>query len=204
MTNSTTTGRGRPAIGPRTYVRLEQEVMDELDAWAAERGMKRAEAIRHLVVTGMRIGDATEVMRTVGRRTVESLFPEAEGDATETWDLAHGEETGSFGAIESHPDRPYTVTIGAIRARGHWLVTEERFEGDAWQDAVQTMTVAADEAEAVRIYRKRVAELTDQLWTDGDEAPLWWEGVDGDRLGYGDAVKVTWPGLLPAAAVGAE
>lgn len=48
-----TTGRGRPAIGPRVETRVSEETFAALEAWAAERGMSRPEAIRHLLVTGL-------------------------------------------------------------------------------------------------------------------------------------------------------
>lgn len=44
---------GRPAIGDRVYVRLDDDLKARLDAWAAEHGVKRAEALRRLVAIGL-------------------------------------------------------------------------------------------------------------------------------------------------------
>ncbi|WP_026932041.1 hypothetical protein [Glycomyces tenuis] len=107
---------------------------------------------------------------------------------------------GAVDGVESHPDRPYTIAPGAIRARGHWIVTYERFDGEDWRNATRTMTVAADKATAVELYTERLVELTDELWSEEDELPLWFEGVVGDYLGYEDTT-IAWKGLIPDAAV---
>ena len=174
-----------------------------LDAYATSHGMTRETAAAALLTDALRIADAAAVLDTVGRLTIESLYSDAE-DASEAWDLAHADPAAEFGAVESHPARPYTITIGAILDRGHWIVTEERIDGNDYKNATQTMTVAADLDAAVQLYIERLTELTDALWTAEDETPLWFDGVTGDHIGYGDAAQITWRGLLPAAAVGAE
>lgn len=45
-------GRGRPAIGGAVLVRLG-DLLPQVDAWAAEHGVKRAEAIRQLISIGL-------------------------------------------------------------------------------------------------------------------------------------------------------
>jgi Ribbon-helix-helix protein, copG family len=43
------TGRGRPPKGAKIEVRLPPEILTPLDAWAADREIPRAEAIRQLL-----------------------------------------------------------------------------------------------------------------------------------------------------------
>lgn len=40
---------GRPAVGPKVEFRLEQDVLDKVDARAAAEGIKRAEMLRRIV-----------------------------------------------------------------------------------------------------------------------------------------------------------
>lgn len=187
MTNSqTTTGRGRPAIGPRTYVRMEQEVMDELDAWAAERGMKRAEAIRHLVVTGMQIGDAASTLETLGRLSIESLFPEADGD--EVYELL-AEEAGCSEHRAEVIDTVAAVEVTVMAARGHWVLVVDRGP-DGRTACVHETAAAAREA-----FAGAVVALTDELWTAGE---LWCDFA-GDLDLFTDLART---GRIPAAAIG--
>jgi len=44
---------GRPKIGGEVQVRLG-DLLPDVDAWAADNGVKRAEAIRRLVLAGLR------------------------------------------------------------------------------------------------------------------------------------------------------
>jgi metal-responsive CopG/Arc/MetJ family transcriptional regulator len=45
---------GRPEVGAPINVRLGDELLAEVDAFAASEGIKRAEAIRQLVQRGLR------------------------------------------------------------------------------------------------------------------------------------------------------
>lgn len=45
---------GRPHIGAPINVRLGDDLLTQVDAWAAEQGIKRAEAVRQLVQRGLR------------------------------------------------------------------------------------------------------------------------------------------------------
>jgi hypothetical protein len=42
-------GRGRPPIGPVIGVRLEPELLELVDSYAADVGLKRAELLRQLI-----------------------------------------------------------------------------------------------------------------------------------------------------------
>lgn len=44
-----TRGRGRPTIGTPVQIRLPAELLDQLDTWADEHDVTRAEAVRQLV-----------------------------------------------------------------------------------------------------------------------------------------------------------
>ena len=44
--------RGRPEIGGHTHVRLG-DLADKVEEWAAERGLKKGEAIRLLIQLGL-------------------------------------------------------------------------------------------------------------------------------------------------------
>lgn len=46
-------GPGRPGIGDPVQVRLPVDLLATVDAWAAERDISRAEAIRRLVTAGL-------------------------------------------------------------------------------------------------------------------------------------------------------
>lgn len=45
---------GRPEVGKPINIRLGDELLAEVDAWAEGQGIKRAEAIRQLVQRGLR------------------------------------------------------------------------------------------------------------------------------------------------------
>jgi len=52
------TGRGRPSIGTPIEVRLTDEQLSRIDAWATRRDIKvRAEAIRRLLDVGLHMGE---------------------------------------------------------------------------------------------------------------------------------------------------
>lgn len=185
MTNATTTtGRGRPAIGPRTYVRLEQEVMDELDVWAAERGMKRAEAIRHLVVTGMRLGDAVATGEPT--RDIMDLFPEAAGPDAAYELLA--EESGCSEHSAEVIDTVADVEVSVMAARGHWVLVVDR-------DRDRDFRVCSTAEAAREAFAEAVVALTDELWTAGE---LWCDVAGDLDLFCGLARE----GRIPAAAIG--
>lgn len=194
-----TTGRGRPAIGPKVETRVSEETFTALEAWAAERNMSRPEAIRHLIVTGMQIGDAARTLATVGRTTVESMFPEAE-DLEEAWELIDGEQVDSFGSLETHEDRPYNVTIGAAFVRGKWIVDKARFDGGDYENVERTVSVHDDRDSAVEAYLELLVNTTGELWSEG-EGPLWREGIYDDCIGFGEGEDaIVWRGLIPDAA----
>ncbi|PRY53504.1 CopG family transcriptional regulator [Glycomyces artemisiae] len=195
MTN--TNSVGRPAVGGAVHVRLGDALVGELDAWATARGMSRAEAIRHLIVTGMAIGDAARTMATVGQATIESMFPEAE-DLEEAWELIEGEQMDSFGTVETHDDRPYNVTIGATLVRGKWLVYSERFDGGDYEHVERTATVHDNRDGAYRAYLELLVNTTGELWSEG-EGPLWGDGIYGDCIGLDE--DILWRGLIPDASV---
>ena len=48
--------RGRPATGqtPVVGIRLEGELIEEIDAWAAAQGLSRSKAIRQLIAKAMK------------------------------------------------------------------------------------------------------------------------------------------------------
>lgn len=46
-------GPGRPEIGSPVQVRLGTDLLERVDSWASERGVKRAEAIRRLVAAAL-------------------------------------------------------------------------------------------------------------------------------------------------------
>ncbi|WP_210731560.1 ribbon-helix-helix domain-containing protein [Mycobacterium intracellulare] len=48
------TPMGRPEVGAPINVRLGDELLAQVDAYAAEHGIKRAEAIRQIVQAGLR------------------------------------------------------------------------------------------------------------------------------------------------------
>jgi predicted DNA-binding protein len=50
--------RGRPATGrdPTYTVRLSDETVARIDAWAAARGVNRAEAIRAMIEATLKLG----------------------------------------------------------------------------------------------------------------------------------------------------
>ncbi|MCV7285989.1 ribbon-helix-helix protein, CopG family [Mycolicibacterium wolinskyi] len=48
------TPAGRPEVGKPINIRLGDELLAEVDAWAEGQGIKRAEAIRRLVERGLR------------------------------------------------------------------------------------------------------------------------------------------------------
>jgi hypothetical protein len=47
---------GRPVVGPKVEVRLDSETLAEVDKRATEEGVKRAEMLRRLIVTGLEGG----------------------------------------------------------------------------------------------------------------------------------------------------
>ena len=50
--------KGRPATGtdPLVGVRISPEIIVKIDAWAAERGSKRSEAIRAMIEATLQMG----------------------------------------------------------------------------------------------------------------------------------------------------
>lgn len=50
--------RGRPATGrdPLVGIRLPPSVIESIDAWAAERGVNRSEAIRAMIMAALEAG----------------------------------------------------------------------------------------------------------------------------------------------------
>lgn len=182
------------------HIDFPDDVLARLDAWAAKRNMTRPEAARHLIVTGMDIGDAVRTLNSVGRTTVESMFPEAEGDLEEAWVLVECEQTDSLGSVTTHEDRPYSLTIDAVLVRGKWIVSVERYEGGDWENAERTaVTVHEDRAAAVDRFSELLVDLTGELWSEADGLPLWDEGIDGDTIG-GEG-GIAWRDLIPDGAV---
>lgn len=49
--------RGRPPTGERSHIaaRVSEEEIKEIDEWAAQRALTRAEAIRQLVQLGLKV-----------------------------------------------------------------------------------------------------------------------------------------------------
>lgn len=54
---STKRGPGRPAIGGPVYALLGEDLRERVYQWAAEHGVKRAEAIRQLIERGLATDD---------------------------------------------------------------------------------------------------------------------------------------------------
>lgn len=46
-------GPGRPEVGKAINVRLGDDRLQDVDAWARENAVSRAEAIRHLIDVGL-------------------------------------------------------------------------------------------------------------------------------------------------------
>ncbi|GHC40003.1 hypothetical protein GCM10010348_79160 [Streptomyces anthocyanicus] len=44
---------GRPAVGPKVEVRLDPDILARVDERAAKEGVKRAEMLRRLIITGL-------------------------------------------------------------------------------------------------------------------------------------------------------
>lgn len=197
---------GRPSIGTPVHVRLDDDLLATLDAWRDRQGMNRAEAVRHLLGQALKIGSVDDTLSALHDMSIEALFPEAGGDPEELYNLVMAEEMESFGGIESDPDRPILISMGAHRSRGRWVVMEERWTTSTAKksgiDKLQSRRfgVAKDKRDAVQIYKGWLVEATKEFWTEG-EGPLWsGEGVDGDYLGYSDK-DIKWRGLLPAGSV---
>lgn len=45
--------RGRPQVGPKVQVRFEESTLEQVDEFAAESGVSRAEAVRRLVTISL-------------------------------------------------------------------------------------------------------------------------------------------------------
>lgn len=52
-------GPGRPEVGPRIGVRLPEELLEQLDTYADQAGINRAEAVRQMVAAGLSVQTPT-------------------------------------------------------------------------------------------------------------------------------------------------
>lgn len=197
---------GRPSTGTPVHVRLDDDLLATLDAWKDREGMSRAEAVRYLLGQALKIGSIDDTLNTLQNMTVESLFHEAEGNPEAMYDLLMAEQFEDIGGIESDPDRPLAISMGIHLARGQWVVVEERWSTSKTKmsrlEKLETrrMAVGKDKADAVRIYKDWLVEVTAEYWNEGED-PLWFgEGVDGDYLGYGDK-EIKWRGLIPDGSI---
>jgi hypothetical protein len=197
---------GRPSTGTPVHVRLDDDTLASLEAWRSRQGMNRAEAVRYLLGQALKIGSIDDTLNTLQNLTVEALFHEAEGDPEAMYDLLMEEQFESIAGIESDPDRPTVLCMGVHLARGQWIVIEERWSTSKTKmcglDKLETrrMAVGKDKADAIRIYKDWMAEVTAIYWNEGEE-PLWsGEGVDGDYVGYGDK-EIKWRGLIPDGSI---
>ena len=61
--------RGRPATGrdPLVGIRLPPSVIERIDAWAAERGVNRSEAIRAMIMATLEAGSLSDEPGIQGR-----------------------------------------------------------------------------------------------------------------------------------------
>lgn len=179
------TGRGRPAIGPRVEGRVPQHVADAIDDFAAKHGMNSAEAVRHLLATSVRIVDALATLDSLGRQAVEQIFTEAAGDADAIYDLLRNESEGSAHWAEILPDVA-SVEVDVMPARGYWVLVvnrgrdlNEHGHAGAWDRAFQVFTTAEAAREG---FADMVVALTDEFWTaDRTDADSLWCDFEQDR-----------------------
>lgn len=179
---------GRPAIGDKIEARLSAELAERLQAYTEARGMSRAEAVRHLLTQALQISDATTVLDTVERHTVDALFPEAEGDLDEAYELL-AEEAGCSEHRAEIIDTVADVEVTVMAARGHWVLVVDRGP-DGRTFRVRSTAEAARDA-----FAAAVVALTDELWTEGE---LWCDFAADLDLFY-DLART---GRIPAAAIG--
>lgn len=187
MTN-TKRSVGRPAVGKGIHIRLDDELLADVDAWAAGHDMSRAESIRHLLATAMRISDADSTLNVLGRLTVESLYPEAGGDAERIYSLI-SEDASHVHSVELADDLG-THYLEAQEARGHYILIETI--GDEY-----TFTVFTEQAAVTEAYAERVVAITTKLFTPGRGKTMWWDFA-GDLELFAGLVR---DGRIPAAAL---
>lgn len=195
-----TTGRGRPAIGPKIETRVSDEVAAELDAWAAERNMTRPEAIRHLVTTGMKISDAYRTLSVLGRQSVEHIFPDAHDDHEEIYQLLINESGYSVHRAEII-DQVASVEVSVMTARGFWFMLinrgrdlNERGHATRWDREFQ---VHGDHQAAREAFADAIVRLTKEYWTEDMTESMWCDFEEDIPL----FVALAKAGRIPAAAI---
>ncbi|WP_335992350.1 hypothetical protein [Glycomyces sp. MUSA5-2] len=202
MTN--TTKMGRPEIGGKIEARIGKENVAALDAWAKTRGMSRAEAIRHLILTGMAIGDGARTMATVGLATVESMFPEADADPDRIYELL-ADEAGASEHRAEIVDEVASVEVSVMAARGHWVLVvnrgrdlDERGFAGSWDRAFRVFTTDTAAREG---FAEAVVDLTGEFWREDLDVESLWCDFEYDIDLFLDLADT---GRIPQAAIDYE
>lgn len=195
-TNTTTkTGKGRPAIeGQRIEIKMEAELLDQLNAYATEHGLRRPDALRALLRAGL-AADTT----APARMTMWDLFPEATNDQ-ELQELIWSAEECDIDT-ESAEYEPMGRPSGQIsydRLRGHWVfhrqeMTDER-DANGRIKFNDTYTVCKDKREAKKMFREAVIEES-KHWSPEDNGPMWAEFTSA----WDTFVSLAKAGKIPAA-----
>lgn len=177
-TNATKTGPGRPAIeGQRIEIKLEADLLDQVNAYAAEHDLRRPDALRALLRAGLGAGATVPA-----RKTIRDLFPEADDAMSEDEfnDLISGESDGDGESVEYEYDG-HEFCLHYTKVRGHWIfeVEEPTDETDhrGSRRYRHTYTVCADKREAKRRYREAIIEAS-AAWRPKDGVPMWADAWD--------------------------
>lgn len=174
MTSTNTAAKkGRPAIeGQRIEIKMEAELLDQLNAYAAEHGLRRPDALRALLRAGL-AADAD----TPARKTMWDLFPEATNDQDLQELIWSAEECDiDTESAEYEPKGRPSGQISYDRLRGHWVL--HRQEMTDQRDAngrikfTNTYTVCKDKREAKRLFREFIVEMS-QHWSPEHNGPMW-------------------------------
>lgn len=199
-TTKTTTGRGRPAIGPKLETRVSAELAAELEAWAAERHMTRPEAMRHLIATGLKITDAYATLGALGRQSAEQIFTDAGDDPEQIYQLLLNEAGCSEHRAEII-DQIASVEVSVMAARGYWFLLvnrgldlNERGHATRWDHEFQVHQSAEAAREA---FADAIVRLTKQYWTKDMTEPMWCDFEEDIPL----FITLAEAGRIPAAAI---
>lgn len=187
--NTKTTGRGRPAIeGTRIEIKLEDELLGELEAYATEHGLRRPDALRELLRAGL------AAVAAPARKSIWEVFADAENDE-DLYNLVYGDGMGR-GEHVAHDYDGKVFDIAFDQIRGHWIFTraDETAEKDErglakWN---HTYIVCKDRDEALAMFQDIVLESC-KAWRP-EEGKVMWEDC-----GYGDDLmeRLGKAGLIP-------
>ena len=180
-------GKGRPTIGPECKVRLTEEILDEVAAFAEAEGFTskhgRGQALRELILRGLAASDTNPKQapeNTTPHHDMVDVFPEFDDhDATtiDWYDICRDEANDDWFYAELGETYGADTDLTVMTIRGHYVVfVGERLNGKFQQ---QLREVVKGKKAGLDTTHRYIIELTNQYWDPTIYAktgrPLWEE-----------------------------